>query len=290
MQEERRQMPELNTKSPSPFTCSRKVRINGHKKNGTYTQKKLPGENLVIRALFEYAVLTRQLIQQNLAVYGHERIDTDRVLKNLIDKKMVSRFTIKGDEQLDVYMLTNRALKKEYGHLIKRPRKASDIMENLALAQYQLSAMMSENVRNIMFYDTAEKDGVEITIPSLIKIRNRAPLFISALPSPRLLSDEKMSAFYKKLALLDAFFKENQHIYRTYMHLIVCKSMTEANELSEMLCSSPYTKDMLLLYTTDRECQFNEENKSCLSSLRFIKRLDNENETRIVDLTNRYSM
>lgn len=216
---------------------------------------KVPGEAVVIQALFGYRFLTKSLIEKNLELYRHGSLDADTILPLLVEKGTIDRFTIKTSTPpyTDFYTLSKSAMEENYGMPPYTAENIQDILADMALSQFHMAALSSRKVRQYFHNHEESAGSLLFNMRSLLFLKARPPLYIAALPSPRNNDADGIKKLIKELVLTNEYMTSKAGIYRSYLQVIICESESQMKELSKILSTTPSTRDIYTLYSLDEE-------------------------------------
>ncbi len=246
----------------------------------------MPGENLMMQALYGYRFLTKNLIKKNFRVYGHTRLDSEKILKSMIDRNIVKRYCLsdEGHPNLDFYILSDEAMQEHYGIPMYRAETIPYILESMAVSQFHLGALESSMCRQYLLnYEEIFEEGM-LHISSVIMIKSNPKMYVAPVSSPRNSDTSSYSDFIKKIVLLNEYMKDKNNIFRSYILVIICESETQIKTLSRLISENEYTRDILVLYSLDEE---SNKDRNPLERLHNVKWMDNVAETEIINLLKR---
>ncbi len=246
---------EIIKAKPSIFSYEEEMKLTLAEGNIGNIGKAIPGEAVVVQALYGYRFLTKNLLSKNLKLYGHESLNIDRLLSMLIENGTVEHFNLKGTSppDLDFYTLSDIAMEEYYGVCPYIPENVSEVLADMALSQWHMSALKDKRVKQYFHNHTESTGETSINIRSVIFIKTRPPLYIAAHPSPRGNSLEGIKKFLKEVAVTNEFMADKAGIFKSYLQVIICESESQMKDISKLLESFHATRNAYILYSLDEE-------------------------------------
>lgn len=219
-----------------------------------------PGERPVAAALNKYGFMNKNLIQKNLSINGHKRLNAEKILKKMQKQGKIKKYTIyhggSALADLDTYTLNEECGQINESDQVYYKINTLDIpyiLENMALCQWHYG-LLSDTTRckEIMYNQIKSCSQGFVVIPSIVKTKvGKCDVYLCAVPVKRKKDTNSLRHFVIKLILINQYFIENRSKYRSYMIVLLGESINQIEELAKLLSAMKETKDMDVLFTID---------------------------------------
>ena len=267
----------------SIFHLEKNTHIEETTINGETDGNRAPGERPVITALHKYGFMNKNLIQKNLIIYGHKKINAGKVLLKMQKQGKIRKYTISHDESsladLDIYTLNDdyrQMGKREQADYKRDMQDIAYILENMALCQWH-NGLLSNSFRckEILYNRIKYCSAGSVVIPSIIKVKmERKSIYLCAVPENRANTAESLRAFIIKLIFINQYLADNRSMYPSYLIVLIGESIKQIEERAKLLSMMKETREMDIIFTIDMATSMDDPLKNIYN----IRRAENSSE------------